>query len=258
MNDPRLERKSRSRNIAFGLALILIGALLAWLLLPRPAPEPAPAPAPPQAAAPAEPPALPEGDRLAAAVKAAFPRGPAVADENGARYTFENSRLIDTPSGPVLVSEGAADDGAHASAGRLDIFYLKAAGAGFAVAKAYPKAVEIGSFGRMREWGVSNAFGPLPVVSAEGGFTGQGYTCGFVILTELAPGGPRRVAGVQIVSDNSGAMTDEPATSIEGKIANPTPQGFDVVYTGTTTFTERWRRVDAEFVGPRESRVPEC
>src|SRR3546814_20579303 len=75
---------------------------------------------------------------------------------------------------------------------------------GFAVAKRFPKAVEAGSFGQMTGWSVSDAFADTPVIAAEGGFTGQGYTCGYTILTQLAAAKPVDLARVQPLYDESG------------------------------------------------------
>src|SRR3546814_9881208 len=77
---------------------------------------------------------------------------------------------------PGRVGEGQAVDAPHVAAGRLDIAYLTPEGEGFAVAKRFPKAVEEGSFGQMTGWSVSDAFADTPVIAADGGFTGQGYT----------------------------------------------------------------------------------
>lgn len=243
------------------LALAVIGGAVAFALSLRTS-DPAPTALPTRRAAVvpvATPTALPAGERLAAAVAATFPRGVALSDDDGERFTFTTHRLIDAPFGPVLVSEGQGVDPAHVTAGRLDIAYLRAEGPGFVVVRRYPAAVRIGSFGRMSEWSASDRFADVPTLVAEGGFTGQGYTCGAAALTELRPTGPAEVASIRTLYDDSGASVDEPATTIEGKIAAiERGRGFEVRYTGTRRFTDRWVRRGDGYALAAPSQLPEC
>src|SRR3546814_7817239 len=104
---------------------------------------------------------------------------------------------------------------------------------GFAVAKRFPKAVEAGSFGQMTGWSVSDAFADTPVIAAEGGFTGQGYTCGYTILTPLAADKPVDLARVQTLYDDTGAQ-GEAGQSIRRSITQiDRGRGFTVPYNGT-------------------------
>lgn len=253
-NEPR--RGSAALWIGILVAVLVIG-VLAWSFLngrQEPvSPEPIPGN---EAQAPAPAPSY--GERLQAAVAAAFPQGPTAPGEDGEPYTFSNHRLIDAPFGPVLVSEGKAQDAAHVTPGRIDITYLKPAGTGFAVAKSYPAAVQAGSFGQMSEWSVSDRFAEVPTIDAEGGFTGQGYTCAVAVLTELRPSGPVEVGQVQTVYDDSGAEPNRPQ-SIEGKFANiERNKGFDVRYTGSKSFTEHYALSGGKYVRQGASQLPEC
>ncbi len=246
----------------FGVVIVIIVVVgfvaLVWSLLPgHDKPVVVPTPAPSALASPAP---VSQSARLAAAVAVAFPRGNTAEDKDGDRYTFADHKLIDVPFGPVLVSEGRVKDFSHISAGRLDVAYLQSSGAGFTLAHAYPAAVKIGSFGQMSEWSVSDKFADVPTIDAEGGFTGQGYTCGAAILTELRPDGPAEVATIRTSYDNSGAAVDgEKPLTIEGKIANiEKNRGFDVRYTGTKTFTEHWLREGDRYVRQGATQLPEC
>lgn len=218
--------------------------------------EDAPAPT---ALASAAPPS--QGDRLAAAVAVAFPRGKTAESEYGDRYTFDTHKLVDVPFGPVLVSEGRAAKAAHVTPGRLDVAYLQAPGTGFALAKAYPAAVEMGGLGQMSEWSVSNKFADVPTIDAEGGYTGQGYSCASAILIELRPDSPAEVASIQTLYDNSGSLLLDgaKAMTIEGKIININKNhGFDVRYTGGKSFTQHWQREGDKYVRQGADQLPEC
>jgi hypothetical protein len=240
--------------LAVLIGLLVVGAVVALMLPGRDTPV---APAPTPTATPSAPAQSPD-QRLAAAVKAVFPQGATAAGDGGEPYTFATHRLIDAPFGPVLVSEGRAEDAAHVTAGRLDIAYLRPDGAGFAVVKNYPAAVQAGSYGQMSEWSVSDKFADVPTIDAEGGFTGQGYTCAVAVLTELRPDGPVEVGTVQTVFDNSGAVLDG-ADTIEGKFANiEKNQGFDVRYSGSKSFVEHYALRGGKYVRQGETQLPEC
>lgn len=188
-------------------------------------------------------------EQLARAFEAAFgSRGEAAlavqsdgADED---VRYAPGRLIWPAFGPVLLSEGQVQDPAHVSAGKIAIHYLKPAADRFAVVRAWPAGVATGSFGKVAHWAVSPRFSTWPVIVAEGGGTWQGYSCSWLTLTELRPGGPALLATVPLAYDDAGAKTDEAAaTSIEGKILNVVRnQSFDVVYSGSRAFSEHYVR----------------
>jgi hypothetical protein len=184
-----------------------------------------------------------------AARRAAFPDGPIVQD-GALRLIFAESRLVDAPFGPVLLSQGQVENAAHVDAGRIAAHYLRATGDGFAVRRAFPVAVESGSLGRLSTWEVSDLFTDFPVLRTEGGGTWQGYTCAVVTLTELRPEGPREIALVPIGYDNQGAVTEGVAArSVEGRIDNiRRGRSFDVIFSGTESFTETYAYRNGRFV----------
>jgi hypothetical protein len=188
------------------------------------------------------------GEQLARAFESAFgSRGEAAlaveADGGSETVRYAPGRLVWAPFGPVLVSEGKVQDPAHASAGRIAVHYLKPAGDGFQVARAFPAAVATGSNGQVARWSVNPRFSNWPVIVAEGGGTGQGYTCSWLTLTELRPGGPARIAQVPLLYDDTGAKEDGTGRSIEGRILNVNKgESFDVVYSGSRRFSEHYVR----------------
>jgi hypothetical protein len=192
--------------------------------------------------------ALAPEEQLARAFEAAFgSRGEAIlsvpgdgADED---VRFAPGRLIWPAFGPVLISEGKVQDPAHVSAGKIAVHYLKPAADRFEVVRAFPAAVATGTNGEVARWSLNPRFSNWPVLIAEGGGTGQGYTCSWLTLTELRPGGPVRVANVPLVYDDTGAKEDGSGQSIEGKILNVVKdQSFDVVYSGSRRFSEHYVR----------------
>ncbi|RIA37216.1 hypothetical protein DFR49_3093 [Hephaestia caeni] len=248
--------------IAMALGVLVVIGVIVWAVFVRAtptAPEPvaSASPAPLVSASPAAP-AVASPEQLAAATRAAWPEGAALSDEDGSRYTFDTRKLVLAPFGPVLVSEGQAIDAPHVAAGRLDIAYLTPEGEGFAVAKRFPKAIEAGSFGQMSGWSVSDAFADTPVIAAEGGFTGQGYTCGYTILTQLAADKPVDLVRVQTLYDDTGAK-GEAGQAISGAITQiDRGRGFTVHYTGAATFDDHYVMKGGTYVLQGASRLPQC
>ncbi|HEX8480335.1 MAG TPA: SHOCT domain-containing protein [Allosphingosinicella sp.] len=209
--------------------------------------------------------ALPPGEQLARAFEAAFgSRGEAVvsvpgdgADED---VRFAPGRLVWPSFGPVLISEGKAQDPAHASAGKIAVHYLRPAADRFEVVRAFPAAVSTGTNGQVARWSLNPRLSTWPVLVAEGGGTGQGYTCSWLTMTELRPGGPVRVANVPLVYDDTGAREDGTGKSIEGKILNVVKgQSFDVVYSGSRRFSEHYvRGADGYSVAGGKSIMDTC
>lgn len=257
-------RRRPGKTIAIALIVLVLIGVAIWALFVRatptapPSPVASATPTPLAAPSPAPSPAAASPERLAAATKAVWPGGPTLTDEDGLRYRFGTRRLVQAPFGPVLVSEGRAVDAPHVAAGRIDIAYLAPAEDGFTVAKRYPAAIRAGSFGRMGDWSVSNAFSDLPVIIAAGGSTGQGYTCGMTTLTELRPGGPATIAEIRTVYDDSGARLNG-AQTYEGEITDIAKrQGFTVHYTGTKSFDDRYVMKDGRYVLQGTSPLPQC
>jgi hypothetical protein len=188
-------------------------------------------------------------EQLARAFEAAFgSRGEAAlsvrsdgADED---VRYAPGRLIWPAFGPVLLSEGQVQDPAHVSAGKIAIHYLRPAADRFEVVRAWPAGVSTGSFGKVAHWAVSPRFSTWPVIVSEGGGTWQGYTCSWLTLTELRPGGPVELATVPLAYDDTGAKAEEDeSVSIEGKVLNVVRnQSFDVVYSGSRAFSEHYVR----------------
>lgn len=192
--------------------------------------------------------ALPPEEQLGRAFEAAFgSRGEAVlavpGDGSDEDVRFAPGRLIWPAFGPVLVSEGKVQDPAHAGAGRIAVHYLKPAGDRFEIVRAFPAAVATGSNGQVASWSLNSRFSNWPVIAAQGGGTGQGYTCSWLTLTELRPDGPAKVATIPLVYDDTGAKEDGTGRSIEGKVLNINRnQSFDVVYSGSRAFSEHYVR----------------
>ncbi|HEU0135646.1 MAG TPA: SHOCT domain-containing protein [Allosphingosinicella sp.] len=209
---------------------------------------------------------LPPQEQLARAFEAAFgSRGEAVlsvpADGSDEDVRYAPGRLIWPAFGPVLISEGKVQDPAHVSAGKIAVHYLRPAADRFEVARAFPAAVATGSNGQVANWSLSPRFSSWPVIAAEGGGTSQGYSCSWLTLTELRPGGPVELARVPLAYDDRGAKEDEAdAASIEGKILNIVKdQSFDVVYSGSRAFSEHYvRTANGYAVAGGKSGMPTC
>jgi hypothetical protein len=198
---------------------------------------------------------LPSEEQLARAFEAAFgAKGGATLNmDSGKDYKTDSfpeavrytpGKLIWPSFGPVLLSEGKVVDAAHVSAGKIAIHYLKPVGDRFELVHAWPTGVVTGSSGQVARWSVSGGFSDWPVIVSEGGGMWQGYACSWAKLTELRPAGPAELATVPLSYDDSGAQADEGAgTAIQGRIINVVRnQSFDVVYSGTRSFSEHWVR----------------
>ncbi len=192
-------------------------------------------------------------EQLARAFEAAFgSRGEAVLSVPGEGsdedVRFAPGRLIWPAFGPVLISEGKVQDPSFASAGKIAVHYLRPAGDRFEVARAFPGAVATGSNGQVARWSLNPRFSDWPVIAAEGGGTGQGYTCAWLTLTELRPDGPAKVGQVPLLYDDKGAKEDGTGRTIEGRILNIVKgQSFDVVYSGSRAFSEHYVRGPAGY-----------
>lgn len=209
---------------------------------------PEPLPSPTVAATRSPTPSAAPVDALAAAQAAAFPEGRTGQSESGSRIDYQPGILVEAPFGPVLVNEGRVRDAAHVDAGTVAVHYLRREGSDFAVARAFPKAVESGSNGAMAEMAVSDKFSDLPVIYAQGGGTWQGYTCSWTTLTELRPEGPAELVRFMDGYSNEGAVEDG-AESSEGKIADIVPgRSFTVRFTGTRAFTATYVRRGVKYV----------
>ena len=194
--------------------------------------------------------------QLDLAVAAAYPEGTLVTGGASARQ-FDEHRLVEAPFGPVLVSRGHVLDGAHVDAGVIAVHYLAPSEDGFRLVRSWPEAAAVGSNGDLSEWSVSDKFSDLPMLYAEGGGTGQGYTCSYAKLVELTARGPIEAASIQTVYDDGGAR--QPGESYQGKIGEIVKgKGFTVAFTGTRSFAEHYVRQGDRFVPQGKSRLPAC
>lgn len=212
----------------------------------------------PQASETPEAPPLSPEEALAAAFKAATGReGTYTLKTRDGDRTFTPLRLIDLPFGPVLLTKSELADGCHACTGAIGVYYLKREQGGFTVAKQWPEAVDGWGWGAAPgEWSLTDKFTRFPAIYAEGGYTGQGITCGSATLTELTPDGPIKSDLIALSYSNGGAVVDngetsfgEPARDVEGKIANVVKgKSFDVVVKGAEPLRETYQYRGGKFV----------
>lgn len=241
-----MARMSKAGLAAIGAGGLAAAGAIGWVVGNTAGPEPLPSPS--AVATPSPTPSAAPVDALAAAQAAAFPEGLFGQTDGGSRIDYQPGTLVEAPFGPVLVNEGRVRDAAHVDAGTVAVHYLRREGSGFAVARAFPKAVESGSNGAMAEMAVSDKFSDLPVIYAQGGGTWQGYTCSWTTLTELRPDGPAELVRFMDGYSNDGAVEDG-AESSEGKIADIVPgRSFTVRFTGTRAFTATYVRRGGKYV----------
>jgi hypothetical protein len=207
----------------------------------------------------------PQAEQLAAAFRAAFGRdGRAAATVEGSQLTFRPGRILWVGDRAILISPGKNRSDCHACAGALAIHYLRPFRDAFEVVGAWPGAVRGWGWGEPpTDWSISNRFASNPVLVAEGGFMGQGIVCSSATLTELSPEGPIESAIIRTGYSNGGAITDERlaegerAEELDGEITNiQRDRSFDVRFTGTARFTERYVRRGNRFVPVAASRLP--
>lgn len=256
----------RRPNRALILILLLFvagaaGAAIWWAAKPGD-------PLAPQATAPTPAPDAPTGVRaldakaqLAAAFQTVFGQaGESRVTEGDKTYSVTPATIEWIGDTAALVTLARDMDDCHACSGAMGVYYLKPEGDGFAVIGRWPVIVPGSSFGAATSgWTVRRDLASHPVIASEGGFTGQGYTCSWTNLAELAPAAPVLLATVRTGYSDAGARVDNaPATEWDGKIVNPAAdQSFDVAFSGSDRFTETWRR-DGEVYAPEEpSRLDE-
>ena len=264
--------------LAAGAAAILLIAVAAALLMRRGGEREASdvnvaasAPQPQNVQANAVEPAPPSGIRTRPAaeqLRAAFRT--AFGSDRSASRTSEGARITYTPGGlrwigprAVLVSAGRSDQDCHACSGAIAVHYLEADGDGFRVTGEWLDAGGGAGWGQPPEWRFSTALSDQPMLETSSGGMWQGCSIAGTAFYEFAPGGPREVASVRTHYSNEGAIvpeSGEAAQSIEGVIRNVVKgRSFDVVYTGTERFTERYVRRGGRYgIASGESRMPGC
>jgi hypothetical protein len=190
-----------------------------------------------------------------AAFRKAFPS--AIVTLEGEKIKYDPVALVEVEAGKVLVARGTVIDAAHVTSGKVATIYFSVDGK---ERSRNLKALESGSSGVIADVSVSSKFGPLPMIVAEGGGTWQGYSCDLVRLVELTPSGPREVADIPTYYDDSGVNPDaNKGQTLTGKIGNIHPgKSFDIVYSGSRTFTETWVRRGDKYELDGETKMLSC
>jgi hypothetical protein len=165
-------------------------------------------------------------------------------------------RLLELPFGPVLITTVTIPQTSHAQTGALGIYYLRRVGARYILKKRWPKAVDGYGFGIPPNWNLSTRFTRFPAIYAIAGWTGQGYTCGWSLLTELTPSGPVESDTIYTSYSNRGVGFDK-LDEADGRIANiRKANSFDVIATGTRRVVEHYIFRHDHFVRTeKESRL---
>jgi putative oligomerization/nucleic acid binding protein len=172
-------------------------------------------------------------------------------------------RVVELPFGPALITSTEIVEGCHACTGALGVYYLRLDGDRVSAVGKWPEAVKGWGWGAPpTDWSISDKFASYPVIVAEGGYMGQGISCGGATLTELRPEGPVESDIIRTSSSNEGAVGDdgtaygEPPRTLEGKFANIVrDKSFEIRVTGTESFTEHYVRRGGKFVSVGESRL---
>jgi hypothetical protein len=198
-------------------------------------------------------------EQMIAAFRAAFGRSPpAKVATNDATRIFRPKRLMWLGERAVLLSEGANTSECHACTGSLAIHYLVTTGQRFKMTGAWLDLVEGAGWGSPPQWQISTKLASYPAIVNEGGFTAQGCTSGGLTITELRPERPILSELIRTTMSNDSGFGDP--DQIEGHITNvQRGHSFDVQYTGTRRFTERWVYRGGRFVlqdGP--TKMPQC
>lgn len=200
--------------------------------------------------------AQPQGDRLARAFRAATGSTTLVLKERdgGETATTVPLRIVDTPSGPVLLTKREIADGCHACLGAIGVYYLRETGGRFAVRGRWPAAIPGWGWGAAPRWSVTNRFTANPAIYAEGGFTGQGITCTGATITELAADKPIQSDVVRTGLSNAGTAPESrlggnALVDLKGRIAAiRKDHSFEVRVTGTGRFVEHYVKRGGKFV----------
>ena len=156
-------------------------------------------------------------------------------------------RIINAPFGPILLTKREAKGACHGCGGAIGVYYLREKGHNIKVAGSWPQAIKGWGWGTAPDWHVTNKFTTFPAIYSEGGFTGQGITCGGGRITELRPEGPVNSDTIWTYFSNTGTIIDDRISAtkvLEGKIINIRRNtSFEVRVSGTSSFIEKyvWR-----------------
>jgi hypothetical protein len=172
-------------------------------------------------------------------------------------------KLVRLPFGLALLTKMEIKDGCHACTGYIGVYYLAEDGEGYRITGSWPEAVSGWGWGAAPiDWNLAEKFSSYPSIFAEGGYTGQGITCGSASVTELRPEGPVASELIRTSYSDAGAIGDdglvygEPPRELEGKIGTVLKnKSFEVRVTGTESFVERYVRKGNKFVPVSESKL---
>ena len=219
-------------------------------------PVPAPAPAPSTDIG-----RLPAAEQLSRAFATAFGRpGRVTRTVEGSRITYTPGSLTWLGDRAVLLSPGTNADDCHACAGTLAVHYLRPAGDGFTVQGEWLTGGGYDDFGAAPDGRISTELTARPALRTENGGGNQGVFCTWLQYYALGPEGPVEIANIAIGHSSSGFYGEGRGVELSGRIRNVRPdRSFEVHYSGSRTFVERWVMRDGVFRlvgGP--TRVPEC
>lgn len=197
-----------------------------------------------------------QGDRLARAFRAATGAKTVILKERNGPETITTVplRIVDTPSGPVLLTKREIADGCHGCPGAIGIYYLSEARGRFSVRGRWPTAISGWGWGRAPGWATTTRFTANPAIYAEGAFTGQGITCSGATITELAPERPVQSDVIRTGLSNAGTsagdrMGGSDLINLKGRIAAVRKDhSFEVRVTGTGLFAEHYVKRGGKFV----------
>jgi len=251
-------------GIIVGASLALVCAIaVAWALTRPPATQP-----PVKAPVVQRPPKQSAAEALASAFELATGHKGSFAHKvEGQNATTSPAKLIELPFGPVLLTSTEIADGCHACTGSVGVYYLERRGNLFVVKGKWPDAVHGWGWGAPpSDWSITDKFTSYPAIYAEGGYTGQGYSCGSATLTELLPDGPVTSDLISLSSSNSGAVLDngttyggDPLEELQGKITNIVrDQSFEVAVSGPRQIRERYARKGGKFVRVSSETALSC
>jgi len=177
-------------------------------------------------------------DRVVAVETALVAPTPSPTNSYEIKEVVEKEQTLTASFGTSQIRQYSVENAAHAEGGRLQVTYFDKNGEHSA---DYPKAVVMGSWGRMDQWSVEQGYSDFPVIVAEGGGSWQGYTCVWTSLTELQPTGPVELLRLQTYYSNSG--TERDPEKFEGTVGPPAADGsFVVSFEGTEKFSTKYRR----------------
>lgn len=245
------DRTSKSTAIILGASALIVGAAVTnGLLREQPIKVPVSVSTQPPVEATSFPP-LSDQEALAAAFKAATGHAKAfTADGESGRETTTPVRILNMPFGQALLTSTEIADGCHACAGALGVYYLERTSTGYVVKRSWPKAMDGWGWGAPpTAWTLTEKFTTNPALYAEGGYTGQGITCGGASLVELRPEGPVSSDLINLSFSNAGNVDEatgrtyggDPARDVEGKIADvQKDRSFAVRVAGKEQFNERY------------------